>query len=561
MTPPKRVKKKRPVPSADERQQVKAANEQLVKYRLLVEHAGDAILILQDDRIRYHNPKTAALSGYTSDELCSMDFFDLIHPDDRSAMRERYRNRLMGKDVPDRYTFRVIRKNGDIAWGQINAVRVAWEAQTVVLCFVRDVTSQKQTERLLREAHTQLESMVAQRTQDLLKANAALKKRIADHKRTLTELLRSEKIYRKLFNSAQDGVLVLDDRGVVSDVSQGAEMLFGYSAAEMLDKPFADFVATPSKPIITKSMEALRKLDTVDDEIQVVHRDGTIIDIWCKCTPLTDAKGSFEGVLVYNRDISRRKIMREQLIRTERLAATGQLAASVAHEINSPLQGVIGLIGVMKKTHGDDHKLLKNLGLLEGAFDSIRRTVRNLLDLNRPGKQLLQSIDINQIIENTLALVQSNLRKNKVNIRLNLAERLPKIIGSPQQISQVIMNLINNAVEAMNGVSLTEPWDGRDRPGGAIDFSTFLRNDRVVLEVTDSGPGISKEDLQHIFDPFYTSKKKMGMGVGLTVCHGIIIEHQGAIVAENAPHGGAVFKIELPVPAQGERKRTGGSVS
>jgi PAS domain S-box-containing protein len=424
-----------------------------------------------------------------------------------------------------------------------------------------DTYRSNETENRLREKINRLESKLEQYKQDLEKTQAALRKENAEHQRTRKALGWRERIYRMLFNSVQDGVLVLNDRGEISDVSQGGEMLYGYTAAEMLGKKYTDFVAPASKSTVVNSMELLRTLQCIDDEIQLVRQDGSRVDIRCRCTPFTDSQGNFEGVLVYDRDLSRTKMLREQLIRSERLAATGQLAASVAHEINSPLQGIIGLIGVMKKTYEGDLKLLKNLDLLEGAFDSIRRTVRNLLDLNRPGKQLLQNIDINRIIENTLALVQSNLKKNKVNIEQDLAGKLPQIIGSPQQISQLIMNLINNAVEAMNGVSLTEPWDGRDTPGGEIRFTTYLKNERVVLEVADSGPGISKEDLQHIFDPFYTSKKKMGMGVGLTVCHGIVAEHQGTIVAENAPQGGAVFRIDLPVPKRGGGRNQRGSIA
>lgn len=246
--------------------------------------------------------------------------------------------------------------------------------------------------------------------------------------------------------------------------------------------------------------------------------------------------------------VKRIKFLRDQLIRSERLAATGQLAASVAHEINSPLQGVIGLIDVMKKTHSGDEKLLKNLTLLEGAFDSIRKTVKSLLDLNRPGKQILQAVDVNRVIENTLALVRSTLKKNKVLTKLELSPLLPGVIATPQQISQVVMNLVNNALEAINGTSANDELEISDIIGGEITFKTYRQDNRVVIEVTDTGPGISEEDLQHIFDPFFTSKKKMGMGVGLSICHGIIEQNRGTIVASNSPDGGAIFTIELPVP-------------
>jgi signal transduction histidine kinase len=190
---------------------------------------------------------------------------------------------------------------------------------------------------------------------------------------------------------------------------------------------------------------------------------------------------------------------------------------------------------------------LKNLTLLEGAFDSIARTVRNLLDLNRPGKHLLQTVDVNRVIENTLALVRGTLKKNKVRTLLLLSAQVPGIIATPRQISQVIINLVNNAVEAMTGIRHSDDWYSFDSNGREITFTTYGKDDRVVIEVADNGPGISEEDLQYIFDPFYTSKKKLGMGVGLSICHGIVEEYSGTIVAGNSPNGGAVFTIEFPI--------------
>jgi PAS domain S-box-containing protein len=382
---------------------------------------------------------------------------------------------------------------------------------------------------------------------ELLKEVRGLRRQMAGLKRVEEELRKSEKRYRMLFNAAQDSVLVLDAEGRIVDVNQGGEQLYGYAPAEMRGRRLVDFMTPDSVPLFRQRFRELRRLETADEQMRIIRKDGRTANIWCKCTPFTDNRGNFEGVLVYDRDITRTKLLQEQLIRSERLAATGQLAASIAHEINSPLQGVIGLIDVMKKSHRDDQKLLKNLILLEGAFDSIRKTVKNLLDLNRPGKQLLQSMDINRVIENTLALVRSNLKKNRIDVRLELASVLPKVNGSPQQISQVLMNLINNAVEAISGVSQNGGGSEFHRvKGGSIVFRTASRNLRVVIEVEDSGPGISKEDLQHVFDPFYTGKKKMGMGVGLSICHGILSEHNGTITASNRPGGGAVFIIDLP---------------
>jgi C4-dicarboxylate-specific signal transduction histidine kinase len=236
------------------------------------------------------------------------------------------------------------------------------------------------------------------------------------------------------------------------------------------------------------------------------------------------------------------QILREseaKLIQSERLAATGQLAASIAHEINSPLQGVTSLLNVIRREYGDNRRLVDHLDLIKGAFTSIRNTVRNLLDLNRPGKEKTQPLRMQDIIHQTGALVNGLLKDNRVRLTTEIPADLPVIMGSPQQLGQVFMNLINNAVEAMG----MDP-DNEDR---RIDIRASVDNDRIVIRVADSGAGISPRDMDHVFDAFFTRKKKMGMGVGLAICHRIIEDHNGSIAVRNHPDRGAEFIIRLPV--------------
>jgi len=246
--------------------------------------------------------------------------------------------------------------------------------------------------------------------------------------------------------------------------------------------------------------------------------------------------------------IVERMLAQDQIIRSERLAAAGQLATSIAHEINSPLQGITALLHSMGRSHGQDEKLLENLELLNGGFMDIRDTVKKLLDLNRPGKEEIQSMNINNCIEDTLALLRSHLKKNGVKIILNLSPEAGDINASPQQLGQVFMNLINNAVEAMTGIPT--PMDG-PKPRGPADRKITIhsnrRNENMIIEVADTGPGISKEDMTHIFNPFYTRKKQKGVGIGLSLCHDILEDHKGSIDAKNAPEGGTVFTITLPI--------------
>jgi signal transduction histidine kinase len=247
-------------------------------------------------------------------------------------------------------------------------------------------------------------------------------------------------------------------------------------------------------------------------------------------------------------DITEEKALQDQLIRSERLAATGQLAASIAHEINSPLQGIITTINVIEKGYGNDENLSEHLALLNDGFTGIRDTVKKLLDLNRPGKETKQNTNVNRVIEDTVSLLKSHLKKNKVEIILSLSPEVPDMAASPQRLGQVFLNLINNSVEAMvHDVKSGDSPKVREKTGGEISIYSSVSKDTIVIRVTDTGPGISKGDLENVFDPFYSRKKKMGMGMGLSVCNNIIEEHGGSITVENSPEGGAAFTISLLV--------------
>jgi len=363
-----------------------------------------------------------------------------------------------------------------------------------------------------------------------------------------TEFKQAEELmrYKELFDNVAEGVFIFNRNGQLIESNERVLESTGYTKEELLDLNITDLVETDQVSFVKNMMQQVSQEKEARFEMGLKARDGSLIP-----NEINSRYVSYLGefcFLCVARDITQTKMLQNQLIRSERLAATGQLAASIAHEINSPLQGITALLNVIRTKHKKDKKLLEKLDLVKNAFESIRDTVRNLIDLNRPGKEKKQPMDINQVIENTSMLVRSYLTKSRVKINLNLAAENATLTASPQQLGQVLMNLINNAVESItNAPEFQEKLKETPTHSGEICIDTFNQNKKLVIKIKDSGPGIAKKDLEHIFDPFFTRKKTMGMGVGLSICHGIIEDHKGYLVAENDKDGGAIFTITLPL--------------
>ena len=357
---------------------------------------------------------------------------------------------------------------------------------------------------------------------------------ITVRKRVGAALRKSEKNYRSMMEAMKDPVHICSQDFRITYMNPvGIERIGFDPTGEYCYKA----IHARSKKCPWCVLNKVLRGEYVDDYEVVSELDGHLFLV--SNVPIFHADGNISKMAIY-KDISEGKSMQDRLIRSERLAATGQLAASVAHEINSPLQAITILLDTLKNKYAGDNELRENFELLEEIYKSITNTVANLLDLNRPGKEQKQNTDVNDIITRTLALLRTYLLKTKININLELSPKIPPILVSPQQLNHVFLNLINNAIEAI--VNESSPDKSNE-----ISIISTLRDGNIVIKVSDNGPGLSDKDFHRIFDPFYTTKKQMGLGVGLSVCHDIIEDHGGIIRAENAPKGGAVFTINFPL--------------
>lgn len=234
--------------------------------------------------------------------------------------------------------------------------------------------------------------------------------------------------------------------------------------------------------------------------------------------------------------LNQEKSIRNQLIQNERLAVMGRLLASVSHELNNPLQAIQNALFLLKEERGMSQQGLNDLEIVIAESERMAGLIERLRDTYRPPQaEDLQPTPINAIIEDVFALVSTHLRKNEVAFEFHPDLEMPTIMALPDQVRQVALNLVMNAVEAMSN-------------GGKLTVNTkYLRETKeVLLSVSDTGTGISPSILPLIFDPFVTDKKR-GTGIGLTISHDIVIKHRGRITAENNQGPGATFNVWLPV--------------
>jgi len=228
------------------------------------------------------------------------------------------------------------------------------------------------------------------------------------------------------------------------------------------------------------------------------------------------------------------KRLQAQFMQSERMAATGELAAQIAHEINNPLGIIKNYVGIAKMLMPEEDPNRENLKIVDQEINRIAGIVRRLLRFAKPGMEELQSVQINQIIEELLALLRGQLFRSKIEISEELADNLPEVNVSTDQMRQVFLNLIKNAEDAMPD-------------GGKLSIRTRYRKGRVEIDIADDGCGIPPEDVKNIFEPFFTTKGVKGTGLGLSVSYGIVKNYNGEISVESEPNGGTTFTIQLPV--------------
>lgn len=274
------------------------------------------------------------------------------------------------------------------------------------------------------------------------------------------------------------------------------------------------------------------------DELEMTRPSKRVLERFSR--PVLDREGRRIGWLELYNDVTGEREIQSKLLQTEKMAALGQLVSGIAHELNNPLTTIMGY-GQLLLGHGLTPPQLSKARKVFQEAERARRIVKNLLYFARENKPERTRVNLNEIVERTLALRSYELRVENIVIECDLAPNLPETMADPHQLQQVVLNLLANAEQALL----------EDRGQGHVWIRTHrIGGNRISLEVSDDGPGIPTEVGSRIFDPFFTTKPSdVGTGLGLSIVYGIVHQHGGEVTFENQAGSGARFVVELPLVA------------
>ncbi len=488
--------------------------ESEARYRTLVETSPGAILLTNlEGQIQFCNQQAAHLFGYErARDLLGKNGADLLvsgplAPGSLAHVRQ-------GAESGDlrniEYTMR--RRDGTRFPAEVSSAVVANQhgMPDALIVIVRDISERKQAEDALTDAY--------------------------EHLAELNEhLSHSHTLLQAVFDGLDDGLLLLDHTGAVQASNRALAALFGSTPEKLVGQPWAALYPrlapdTPGPPGTRFELQQRRRYQHT--RYQNLEGSTRILDVQTIPLPLQGAGQGGGQVIVHVADVTERVQLHERVIANERFAASGRLAASVAHEINTPLQSIqtaLGLIGV-----ADEERRATYLTHALEETQRVARIVRQLLDLYRPGGTP-GPVNLNTLAERLLLLIGKRLRDQRVSVETALDAELPDMHGRADELMQLVLNLLVNAIDAMP-------------EGGTLRICTRATSeppDHIEVVISDTGSGISPHMQQRIFEPFVTTREQ-GTGLGLSICSQIVERHGGRIALASRLDAGSTFTVVLP---------------
>jgi len=366
-----------------------------------------------------------------------------------------------------------------------------------------------------------------------------VEKLVSERRQIETRLHREQEFARRLVESFPDLVLALDRDGHCTFVSHRSAELLGFSSEQLTGSALSERVEPHSWKELQGFLDSIMSGRCANGSTEFLARrqDGEIRLFRATASPLMNASGEIDGVIASARDITDSKRMEQQLIQNERLAAMGQMIAGVAHELNNPLTAVLGVTELLRDSTPEE-SARKQLDIAHRQARRAAQIVQSLLAFSRPPQPRKICLNLSELIQRSLQLHEHSLRTNRITVDFSAAPDLPVVLGDTSQLTQVFLNLIVNAEQAIR--------EARDH--GQLRIRVGRAGDHVLAIFEDDGAGIPREILPRIFDPFFTTKRPgRGTGLGLSICLAILREHNGEIEAQPLPEGGSRFTISLPV--------------
>lgn len=355
-----------------------------------------------------------------------------------------------------------------------------------------------------------------------------------------------DKYLSNILQNSVDAIIFIDNDNRIKTWNKGAELIFGYTAAEMINQSF--------HKLVPPELNAEKELKDIENQVLTngyvknyiaprIAKSGKRITVDISRTLVKTNDGKIIGSTAIIRDVTDKIELEHRIYNTEKLASIGTLASGVAHEINNPLSIILGFTDLLKEKFKKGTQEYDDLKIIEQHALHAKRIVENLLGFARVTEGLEDTVDINYCINTVVNVVKNTLMIKKINIILDVPENLPKVRGDNREFQQVIFNLINNSVSAIEGKE------------GSIMISARRNGEWVDVNVSDTGIGIPDRIKPRVFDPFFTTKKVgEGTGLGLSLCYGIIKKYGGrisfkSVSKEDHPDqpSGTTFTVCLPV--------------
>jgi PAS domain S-box-containing protein len=548
------------------------------KYHTLIDSIQDAVFVIQDGKMEFVNEPFARMVGYTVDEMIGMDFRQFIAPDDLRMVADRYYQRQAGEDAPREYEFRLLHKDGKTqVFVIMSAALVTYRGRIASMGTGKDITERKQAEEALRKAHNELEMRVEERTAELAKANEGLQAEIIQRRRAekalrlfseelelkvaeRTKELKKERDYsRHLVESSPDFHIILDKRGVILDVNEAFEGIMGMVRGELIGSSIYRYLPKEDIERIISVVEEQKRVRNIELSVEMPGKGRRVLNI--SGTVFT-TEGREEGVFFTVRDMTELREKEAQLIHVGRLSSLGEMATGVAHEINQPLT-IISLAAqsLLRDIKKNRVVISRIPECIEDILESVNRIDRIITHMRTFSRKQVEKIAMKpeEVLNNVFTLLGSQLKKHNISVSCNIADNLPTIMGDPNQLEQVFVNILTNARQALN-----ERGEEAEKEGVPFEkqlvCGIFKEQENgkewVVYEFADNGYGVPDGLKTRVFEPFFTTKEAgEGTGLGLSITYNILTQAlRGKMWIEDNDMGGATFKVAIPVVDKEEEK-------